>query len=318
MASITLAQAAPLAQDDLIAGVIENIVTVNRMFEVLPFISFAGNALSFNRESALGAAGVADVGDSITTDVTDAITAVAGGKAAATFTNVTATLTTLIADAELNNLVQSQLSSDGNDQKALQVASKAKNIGRQFQHMLINGTGSNGQFSGLINLCAVGQTVDTGVNGAPISLAFLDELLDLVVDKNGQVDYITMHARTLRAYNALLRQLGGASIDEVVTLPSGAQVPAYRGVPIFRNDYIPINQTTGGTSNTTTVFAGTFDEGGMQNGIAGLTSTEQAGVKVIEVGEKEDADESITRVRWYCGLANFSELGLACLPGITN
>lgn len=306
MASVTLGESAKLAQNDLVAGVIENIITINRMFEVLPFDGINGNALAYNRENVLGDVDVEGVGDTI------------GSKAAATFTQVTSSLTTIIGDAEVNGLIQATRSSDGNDQTAVQIGSKAKSAGRKYQDMLITGTGAANQFDGLINLCVAGQTVATGTNGGPISFTFLDELMDLVVDKDGEVDYLTMHARTLRSYNALLRALGGANIGEVVTLPSGTEVPAYRQVPIFRNDYIPINQTKGSGSDQTTIFGGTFDDGSRQNGIAGLTAELMAGINVVDVGEAEGKDEHIWRVKWYCGLALFSEKGLACADGITN
>ena len=142
--------------------------------------------------------------------------------------------------------------------------------------------------------------------------------MDLVTDKDGQVDYFTMPARTLRSYMALLRALGGASISDVVELPSGTQVPAYRSVPIFRNDWIPTNQTKGTGTNQTTVFAGTLDDGSMMHGIAGLTAANAAGMQVVDVGESETKDEHIYRIKWYAGLANFSEKGLACADGITD
>lgn len=306
MATVTLAESAKLAQDELIAGVIENVITVNRMFEVLPFDGIDGNALAYNRENVLGDVDVEGVGDVI------------GSKGAATFTQVTSSLTTIIGDAEVNGLIQATRSSDGNDQTAIQIASKAKSAGRNYQNMFINGTGAANQFNGLINLCVVGQTVDTGVNGSALTFEILDELLDLVIDKDGQVDYFTMHARTLRSYNSLLRGLGGASIGDVVELPSGAEIPAYRGVPIFRNDYTPINQMKGGSSNTTTIFAGTLDDGSRQHGLAGLTAERQSGINVVDVGESETKDERIWRVKWYSGLALFSEKGLACADGITN
>ena len=317
MASVTLAESAKLAQDELVAGVIENVITVNRFFDVLPFDGIEGNALAYNRENALGEVGVAGVGTLVSAAV-NPLTSATNAKAAATFTQVTSMLTTILGDAEVNGLIQATRSGDGNDQKATQIASKAKHCGRLYQHMLINGTGASNQFSGLIQLCVAGQKVATGTDGGPLSFAFLDELLDLVIDKDGQVDYILMHARTLRSYNALLRGLGGASINEVVTLPSGVQVPGYRQVPIFRNDYIPINQTKGSGTAQTTIFAGTIDDGSRSHGIAGLTALKQSGIAVVDVGEAEDKDESITRVKWYSGLALFSEKGLACADGITN
>lgn len=318
MASVTLAESAKLCQNELVAGVIENVVTVNRMFELLPFDDIEGNALQYNRENALGAAGVTGVGTAISSGASNPIDSSTGAKAAATFTSITTGLTTILGDAEVNGLIQATRSNP-NDQRAVQVASKAKHVGRIYQHMFINGTGSGNQLSGLALLCATGQKVDTGVDGAPLSFVILDELLDKITDKDGSPDWIMMHARTLRSYMALLRNLGGASINEVVSLPSGAKVPAYRGVPIFRNDYIPIDGDQGASVGiTTTVFAGTFDDGSRTHGVAGLTARDMAGIQVIEVGEKEDYDESITRVKWYCGLALFSELGLSCAEGITN
>jgi len=310
MSSVTLAESAKLAQDELVAGVIENIITVNRFFDVLPFDGIEGNSLAYNRENVLG--------DVINAGVGTTFSGAGAGKNPATFTRVNSNLTTIMGDAEVNGLIQATRSGDGNDQTAVQIASKAKSAGRQYQNQLINGTGTNNEFAGLLQLVAAGQTLTPQTNGQAISFEILDELMDRVVDKDGQVDYITMHARTLRSYKALLRNLGGASINEVIELPSGAEVPAYSGVPIFRNDYIPTNQTQGNVSTATTIFAGTLDDGSRTHGIAGLTATTAAGIQVVDVGESEDADEHIWRVKWYCGLALFSEKGLAAAPGITN
>lgn len=306
MASVTLAESAKLAQDELVAGVIENIITVNPFFDVLPFDGIDGNALAYNRENVLGDVQVLGVGGTIT------------AKAAATFTQVTSTLTTIIGDAEVNGLIQATRSGDGNDQQAVQIASKAKSVGRKYQDMLVNGTGSSNEFDGMLNLVSSGQMATTGTNGKALDFDVLDELLDLVTDKDGEVDYFMMHARTLRSYMALLRGLGGASINEVVALPSGREVPGYRGVPIFRNDWVPVNQTKGSGSNQTTIFAGTLDDGSRMHGIAGLTAEQAAGIQVVPVGESETKDESITRIKWYSGLALFSEKGLAAADGITN
>ncbi len=306
MASVTLSESAKLAQDELVAGVIENIITVNPFFDILPFDGIDGNALAYNRENVLGDVQVLGVGGTIT------------AKAAATFTQVTSTLTTIIGDAEVNGLIQATRSGDGNDQQAVQIASKAKSVGRKYQDMLVNGTGSSNEFDGMLNLVSAGQKAATGTNGKALDFAVLDELLDLVTDKDGEVDYFMMHARTLRSYMALLRGLGGASINEVVALPSGREVPGYRGVPIFKNDWLPTNQTKGTGSNQTTIMAGTLDDGSRMHGIAGLTAEQAAGIQVVPVGESETKDESITRIKWYSGLALFSEKGLAAADGITD
>lgn len=310
MASVTLAESAKLCQDDLIAGVIENVITVDRFFEMLPFDGIQGNSLAYNRENALGDVMVAGVGDTIT------------AKSAATFTQVTSGLTKIIGDAEVDGLIEATRSGV-NDQKAIQIASKAKSAGRKYRDMLLNGTGASNQFTGLLGLVSAGQTIiqdTTGVttNGGALSFAKLDELIDLVTDKDGQVDYLVMAARTIRSYMALLRGVGGATIDEVITLPSGTKIPAYRGIPIFRNDWMPVNQTTGSLTTGTSVLAGTFDDGSRKYGISGLTAERMAGINIQEVGVAETKDETITRIKWYCGLACYNLNGLAMLKGVSN
>lgn len=306
MATVTLAESAKLTQDMLLAGVIEQIVEVNPLFEVFPFTEIEGNALAYNREKVLGNVQFLGVGGTIT------------AKAPAEFDKVTSGLTTLIGDAEINGLIQATRS-NVTDQKAIQVASKAKSLGRQYQSTMVNGDGTGDTFEGMLGLVPAGQLVDVGANGANFSFEILDELIDKVKDKDGAADYIMLPARTLRKYYALLRALGGASIGDVVTLPSGRQIPAYRGIPLFRNDWIPTNQTKGTAAGIcTTIFAGTFDDGSGTHGIAGLTAMDAAGVRVENVGVSETKDETITRVKMYCGMALFSELGLAAAPGIKD
>jgi hypothetical protein len=305
MPSVTLVESAKLANDELVAGVIANVITVNMMFELLPFDDIEGNSLAYNRENVLGDVQTVTVGDTIT------------AKNAATFTKVNSNLTTIIGDAEVNGLIQATRSGD-TDQEATQIASKAKAAGRSYQLQLITGDGTGNTFPGLLALTDATQKVTTGNNGGALSFAFLDELLDLVVDKDGQTDYLVMHARTIRSYKALVRALGGAMADDVYEMPSGNRVIAYSGVPIFRNDYIPINQVKGTGSNQTTILAGTLDDGSRTHGIAGLTARQSAGIVIENVGIHQSKDERITRVKWYCGLALFSLKGLASADGITN
>ena len=120
-------------------------------------------------------------------------------------------------------------------------------------------TAPGDDFVGIEALCAGTQTIaPTGANGDQLSFALLDSLIDLILDKDGQVDYFVLAGRTRRSYFELLRGLGGAGIGEVVTLPSGAEVPSYRGVGLFRNEYIGITDTIGTSTNATKIFAGTL------------------------------------------------------------
>src|SRR6185369_7643617 len=102
-------------------GVIESIIDVNQFYELCPFDGIEGNSLAYNRENVLGDVQTATVGDTIT------------AKNAATFTQVNSSLTTIIGDAEVNGLIEATRSNH-NDQTAVQIASKAKSAGRQWQN----------------------------------------------------------------------------------------------------------------------------------------------------------------------------------------
>ena len=73
-------------------------------------------------------------------------------------------------------------------------------------------------------------------------LNYLDLLIDRVHDKDGMVDYMMMNSKGVRKYTAALRATGAAGYDDVmeVKMSSGGvmKVQSYRGVPIFRNDFI--------------------------------------------------------------------------------
>ena len=316
MSSVTLIESAKLSQDEMVSGVIEEIITVNQMYQFIPFDDIDGNSIKYQREKTLGGVGVTGVGTTIAdADLNPIPGETAGPKAPATFTEVYSGLTTILGDAEINGMIQATRSGI-NDQTTTQIASKAKHCGRVWQHMFVNGDGSGDTFEGLAVLCASSQTVTSATDGDLLTLALMDELMDLVTAKDGEVDYFAMHSRTRREYRALLRALGGAAIMEVIELPGGGTVMAYSGVPVFKNDYIVINGTQGTATDATQIFCGTFDDGSRSNGVAGLTAREASGINVVDVGESETKDERIWRVKWYTGTALFTEKGLSMATGI--
>ncbi len=304
MPSVTLAEASKLTQNELISGVIESVVTVNPIYRFMPFQTIQGNAVGYNRENAL--AGV----DSHSIGAGDTISATA--KGAATFTAVTSSLKVLIGDAEVDHFIQTTMSPQ-NNQKAVQIASKAKSIGRKYQDMMITGdaTGTPTQFDGLQVLVPASQKTTT--TQAALSFEILDELISKVKAKDGQVDWFMMNDAHIRKYFTLLRALGGAGVNETMELPGSSagqpvKIPTYRGIPIFRNDWIPVVDDT---TDYASIYAGCWDDGSQKVGLAGLTSEVNTGVFVSEVGESESKNETITRVRFYCSLALFSQLAVA-------
>lgn len=305
MSTITLAEAKKLGLDMLIEGVIDHIVEVNPIYNVLPFMSIAGNALVFNRETTLG-----DVGSY-------AIGATIAAKTPGARTKVTAELASIIGDAEVNKLLQAQRV--GGNIAEVEMRSKARNVGRKFQDLMINGDVDNNdatvqEFDGLIQICTdLGGDQWTDLGGA-LTLAAMDEMCDAVKSGGGLADFIVMSARTRREYKALLRALGGTD-GEYVEI-AGLRMLMHDGVPIYRNDFVPENLTLSGGTGESVVFAGNFDDGTGKVGIAGLTAADAMGVHVEEVGAKETKDEDIYRVKFYSGFTCFHSKGISGLYGV--
>lgn len=312
MASQTLAEAQKLINNEIVAGVVEDVITTNPIWQVMPWTSYTGQAILVNRENALGDAEHLAVGGTIT------------AKAAATFTQATYTAVTTIGDAELNGLVKVQSSSAGVDQLAVEISSKAKSVGRLLQTGIATGTGSSPQLHSLHTLCDAGQYT-TASAGQALSFALLDELLDLVKAKDGEVDYIMAPARTIRSYRTLVRALGGVNETMAFTMGNGRtrNIDVYNGIPIFQNDYLSIVETANGAALTggalTSVWAGCWDDGSMRIGTS-MIHPEGApvGFDVSMVGEAEAKDETIVRVKSYSNFVNFNRRGLARLPSINN
>lgn len=303
--TVTFAEAAKLSQDQLVAGVIENIVTVNQAYQVMPMIGIVGNSLAFNRENVLGNSQTLAVGSQVTAD------------AATTFTKVNADLTTIIGKAALNGLEQAT-QSNINDQMGVQIASKAKSVGRTYMDMVINGDSGTvvTEVDGLLQLVDPGQVIASSVNGDTLSFNKLDEGISLVKSKDGAVDFLMMNDREIRAYMTLLRSLGGATIDSVATLPNGEQVMAYRGIPMLRNDYMTDDKTQGTAVNAGDIFVGCWDDGTKKLGVAGLTAANSFGIVVDPIGKESTYDEDAWFIKMYAGVASFSNLGLSKIEGI--
>jgi hypothetical protein len=169
-----------------------------------------------------------------------------------------------------------------------------------------------------VDVDGVGSTAVSG----NIALDHLDVMIDRVHDKDGMVDYIMMNSRAVRAYTAALRASSAAGYDDVmeIKMSSGGvmKVQSYRGVPILRNDFINAASLAGQAGGdggvraaaTDDIYAGTLDDGSFSHGICGLTALKASGMNIQKLGAREDVDADITRLKWYCGLAHFSELGL--------
>ena len=156
--------------------------------------------------------------------------------------------------------------------------------------------------------CRRSQLVSMGANGATLTLAKLDELIDKVL--GGEPDMLLMSRRSRRKINALVRAAGG--MMETDRNQWGEFIQLWNGIVIGINDWISDAETVGTSTDCSTIYAMQFGEGAL----CGLTSP---GLLTVEpVGQLEGKDATRTRIKWYCSLALFSEVKLAKLIGVRD
>ncbi len=156
--------------------------------------------------------------------------------------------------------------------------------------------------------CRRSQLVSMGDNGATLTLAKLDELIDKVL--GSKPDMLLMSRRSRRKINALVRAAGG--MMETDRNQWGEFIQLWNGIVIGINDWISDAQTVGSSSDCSTIYAIQFGEGAL----CGLTSP---GLLTVEpVGQLEGKDATRTRIKWYCSLALFSQVKLAKLIGVRD
>ncbi|MET2951333.1 major capsid protein [Vibrio owensii] len=114
-----------ISNNQLIAGVIEEIITEESLYWMLPFVQVNGKAYVYNREVRLADSEFLGINQEVPEDDSE-------------FKSVTTHLKILIGDVDVDKFVDTTMS-DTNNQKAIQLAMKAKGMGRRFKDALING-----------------------------------------------------------------------------------------------------------------------------------------------------------------------------------
>ena len=297
-------EAEKLSNNDLLRGVIEEVIDREDLFAIMPFAKTEGKAYVYNRENGVVEAEFLDPNDTVS-------------EGAATFTEVMTKVRILAHDVDIDKFL-AQTMDDTNDQVAIQLAAKAKGLARKYRKTLVLGDNSTNtkEFDGIGVLCAAlgtGQNIEAGANGAALTLSMLDELLDAI--PNG-ADVLMMRPGTIRAYRALLRTAGGIGPVEIMMENFGRPMLTHNGVPIIENEFIP-GDVDQGTSigNTCSIYAMRLNE---TDGLHGLYAGPNAGMVVEPIGTVQNKDAWRYRVKWYAGLALKSTRSLARLYGITN
>lgn len=307
--AMTLTESAKLSQDKLIRGIIEELIYEIPLFRKLPFKTVTGNAYAYNREdtSNMGSVNFHQVGDLWT-------------ESTAKFTQHTANLYALGADADVDNLIQ-KTRSNINDQMAAQVKIKTKLMGHEFEEQAIYGVAasSNG-FDGLHTIIASSgstQKLTTAASATPaaLSMSLVDEAIDNC--KAGRPDAIITTKRVRRNITKYLRTVGSYTTDRD---EYGNLWEYWADVPIIVCEKMTDTELcdsngqylakTGGTSSS--LFVVKFGEG---NGLIGL---QNGSIETETWAKLEQKDASRTRIKWYVGMALMSTLALVRICNIKN
>jgi HK97 family phage major capsid protein len=294
--AMTKMEAAKLTQDMLLRGVIETIVQESQVLQLLPFMEVTGTAVTYNREATLPAASFYDVGDTWI-------------EATPTFTQVTAGLKIMGGDADVDNFLQATYA-DPNDLEAEVIASRAKSVAHAYTQAFYTGDDSVNpkQFDGLRVAVPAGQAVTVAANGGPLTLDLMDQVIDKI--KPGKPDAIFLSKRSRRKLSSLRRSSGNLLETDVDQF--GKRAYWYDGIPLAVDDFIPDDEVQGTSGAVcSSIYPVKF---GMQVGVMGL---EHGGIQIDRIGDLETKDAKRHRIKWYSGLAVFSELGVARLAGIT-
>lgn len=303
-------EADKLSNNELEAGIIEELIERDDLFSVLPFMRINTKAYLYTREFV-------GTDDNITNgtnapafiDVDEAVK-----EGAAKFVEVVAKLRILAGDVDIDNFLQ-ETESDTNNQTAVQLAAKAKAVGRKYHDVLVNGNATSNakEFDGVKTMVTTGQTIPAATNGAALTLSMLDQLLDAVPLG---ADVLMMRRGTVRAFRSLLRAAGGTSAAEYMVPAFGRPMLTHNGVPIIVNDFLPGNEAQGTSGNVCcSIYAMRMNE---SDGLVGLYGGPSAGIRVELVGTVQNKDAKRYRLKWYCGAALKSTKSIARLSGITN
>lgn len=293
-------EAEKLSIEDRQRGIIEEIIDRDELFALMPFTKANDLTYSYVREKTAAQGEWFSAYDDLE-------------ESASEFDPVSVQLKRIAGQVDIDNF-QAEVQSGLNDQVAIQLSQKAKGMGRQFRDVLVNGDTSVNplQFDGLKRLVTPGQTLWAGAEGGAVSFTALDELKDAVMLG---ADMLMMRQSTWRAIRGLNRAMGGNTADHIMIDNFGYPVKAYDGTPVIINDFLPVNETRGANTATTSIYALRVNEA---DGFHGLFGGESAGFRMEKVGLLQGKDVTRWRMKWYVAAALKATHSIARLGGVTN
>ena len=317
--ALPLAQADFLTHDLVMAGIVEETVEEDALFNYLPFEDLNGyKQVAWNRESTLPA-------ESQYIGVNEEV-----AESTPTWSQQTDTLKILADRIEIDNFLADTKDAVQSVVGAA-VASKGKQMMRKFHDTFYYGSSSTNAntFDGLHTLVASAQTIEQGTGGAGVA-GTLSELTQLATTiKPGAADALFMNRNMHRRLS--MPYIANLTINTTKNT-IGDMVPDYAGIPIVVTDWLTQTESVSSTTfssklggATTSIFAVKFGRDArvvpgtngvyQNNGILGLQSGG------MQIGAPHPLERKLgfsIQLHWYHTMILGSTLSLAAYTGLSD
>jgi hypothetical protein len=207
------------------------------------------------------------------------------------------------------------------DHRRTQWEMKSRALSREYSRSFFEGDDlvDPDEMPGLRRRLSGSQVLLAGTNGASLTVAMIDELIDTVV--SGDI-HLFMHKTARRKFTSLLLS-GGAAASYNVTYSDidkmGKQVMVYNGVPIHviedrgnANSILGYDETAGTSTITSSIYAVNFGE----QEVYGIFAGDGPPVEVRNLGEDQDSPGEKGRIEFFTGLVVKHPRAAARLRGV--
>jgi hypothetical protein len=283
-------------------GIADAIQEAQTFYEFVPFTAIKGSSIGVNENTDQNL--TAFVADGADLDTGNPINQLTTGVR-------NYNIKSIAGLANIGTVSNAGATANGVDLMAVAVQAKARDIARKIYKQVVLGTvgGDASGFTGFNDFYATGGGLD-GKNelylsgGATPNIAdALDELLNSLTAADP--DFIMMNGTMLNKFTARMRALG-AGYNYVTSPITNRNILSYQGVPIFRNDHLPVHSTS-----QHDIYAGCFEQGGNTGITMIYPEGTPAGLEVVDLGESEKYLGRVTRVAQHSAIAVMNSEGLA-------
>lgn len=299
--AVTLTQFAALADEQRRKAVIQQVTNESTFLRLLNFIPVQGHTYEYTVQTDLGDVDYRSLNEQYTPDNGDVerrseALKIFGGQ--------------VQVDHQLQN-------KQGGIAVSNAIMARTKRVALTFDKCVIDGdTAVNDkQFDGLAKRITTDQTITAGTNGAPLTLDFMDRLIDKVAGPSDGKRLVMCKQDRRKLKTLVLAAAGGAGVFDV-----GGSLSAYDGVAIEvldedgdDNAILDKDETQGSSTTTSSIYCvqlgGNVDGIGIQ-GLIGTTTPE-----VYESGMTGVLHNYI--IEMNVSLAMFHERAAARLKGLT-